>query len=268
MKLKTLSVFLITLTIILSLPASVLAQKVGASGSVESESKEEIKGPAKRKITKKDGTVIEIEVKEGGSVIITDKDKAEVDIEVSKTPVSDILNITGLIDPSKGLLTLNFPTETKEMFGVEDLEIPETMEFSFDIQIDDLDNPRIATFINEQTTFTLPSIDILNGEAETGPITITINPNVQGVGEINFITGEYSTSYSLIVDMPNMRQANGEPLIIEQTVNGKISKELIDQITNKINGGINFTVTGTVSAVIIVLIIISVLFIRKRSKKE
>lgn len=249
----------------------VFAQSTNVSvvGGIESKSEESITvtGPADIEITKKDGTIYRLHVEAGAAVSYSVKndEKGTIKVDVKKIPSTGVLQTTGAIDPRTNTVGLTFLSPAREAFGVQSVTLPEDIQFTSDLKVDDWDAPRKATFTATQSTIKLPSFDILNGQAETGPITITIDPEDPVVGEIDLLTGEYTTSYGLILDMPNVRLSNGQPLKVKQAVQGLVDKAILAKVLGKQSGAGSFTTAGTIAAVVVV--IVAALFAVRKMRK-
>lgn len=253
--------------------AEVSAQRtdVSVSGGVESKSEERITvtGPADIEITKKDGTVYRFHVDAGASVsyAFTNDDKGNVKVDVKKLPAEGVLQATGVIDPRDSMVGLAFSSPMRETFGISDVTLPEDITFTANLKVDDWNSPRTASFTAVQSTITLPSFDLLNGQAETGPITVTMDPGSPAVGEIDLRTGEYRMSYGLILDMPNVRLSSGEPFKVAQTVKGIVDKAMLAEIMETEGGTGSLGTTAGIIAVI-AAVLAAVVFIMRRMRTQ
>jgi hypothetical protein len=180
-----------------------------------------------------DGNPVKLDVPAGSHYISKVKSHDEgvftliVKQLASLIPGHTTKSVKGSMEPHNSVLTLGGLPEA--FFGPKigsSVDLPE--EYSLDGVLD-ISDPNHMTFSSLTTTLKLPSLPILDGQSETGPIVVSLDPSVPVTGSIDLIAQTFKFSSRLLVDMPQVRlysDANpkGGPIPVLETITGTFSQ--------------------------------------------
>lgn len=127
------------------------------------------------------------------------------------------LNFSGTYDPSS-FIELTIPTTPPSNIR---LQLSGTISGEFaGAEFEDSTKIPIPATFKPNLQLSAPSVPLADGKAETGPMKVTLDPDQPITGFVNFDARTYEALVPIVIDAPNLRQADGSPLKFTEIVTG------------------------------------------------